>query len=116
MRTTARLIFVAGTLAAVAACAPNPPKPATPAAEQVSSQAVKDAGLTGDKIVALQHAGYKIVDQNGQKLYCSTDPKTGSRIQKDNTCLTEKELIALREETRRSMQNMAREIAPPAGK
>ena len=65
--------------------------------------------------MALQKSGYRIVDRNGEKLYCSTDPKTGSRIVHDNTCLTEKEMMALREETKRSMQNMARELPPPQG-
>jgi hypothetical protein len=83
--------------------------------QAVSRSAVRDAKLSGEDIVALQHAGYKIVDQNGEKLYCSTDPKTGSRIVHDNTCMTEKEMVALREETKRRMQNMMREQPPPQG-
>jgi hypothetical protein len=108
-----------------AGCASNPPvakaTSGATASDLAQGQAIpgsvaKDAGLTGEKIVALQHAGYRIVDKNGQKLYCSTDPKTGSRITKDNICMTEKELIALREETQRRMQNVTMQLPPPQGK
>lgn len=108
-----------------AGCASNPPAATTTsgaaASDIAKGQAIpgsvaKDAGLSGEKIVALQRAGYKIVNKNGETLYCSTDPKTGSRITKDNTCMTEKELMALREETKRRMQNVTMQLPPPQGK
>jgi len=111
-----KLLAVAAVASLAVACA-SAPKPAQQAnAQAVPNSVAKDADLTGEKIVALQHAGYKIVNKNGEKLYCSTDAKTGSRLQKDNTCLTEKELLALREETKRNLQNVTMQLAPPQGK
>jgi len=111
-----KLLSVAAVASLAVACA-SAPKPAEQAnAQAIPSATAKDAELTGEKIVALQHAGYKIVNKNGEKLYCSTDAKTGSRLQKDNTCLTEKELLALREETKRNMQNVTMQLTPPQGK
>ena len=110
--------------ASIAACASSgagnatkgPPAGGAPApVAMVPSSAVKDAHLSGEDIVALQHAGYKIINKDGQTLYCSTEPRTGSRIAHDNTCMTEKEMVALREETKRNMQNLMRDQPPPQG-
>ena len=47
----------------------------------------------------VQHAGYKIVNKDGEKLYCRTDPITGSRLQTHTQCLTEQELYDQMHET-----------------
>lgn len=39
---------------------------------------------------------YKPVKRNGVELYCRTDPVTGSRTQKKETCLTQEQIDAER--------------------
>lgn len=49
--------------------------------------------------LAVQEAiekGYKVVTDDGQTLYCRKDPKTGSRVQSNLTCLTKDQLAAQR--------------------
>jgi hypothetical protein len=49
--------------------------------------------------LAVQEAvekGYKVVNDDGQRLYCRKDLKTGSRVQSNLTCLTEDQLVTQR--------------------
>ena len=120
MKLIARVISVMTVAALAVGCAATPPAreqaQTLPQARTVDAATVTAAGLSGEQIVALQHVGYKMVNEKGETYYCSTEPKTGSRLQKDNVCLTEKELVALREETRRNLQNVTTQIPPPQGK
>jgi hypothetical protein len=54
----------------------------------VTRQVKVDASNVAD----VQHAGYKVVDRDGQKLYCRRDLITGSHVQSHTTCRTEEEL------------------------
>ncbi|MDE2219131.1 MAG: hypothetical protein KGL25_11225 [Gammaproteobacteria bacterium] len=72
--------------------------------------------LSAEEIVGLKRLGYKLVDSNGRTLYCSSNIKLGSHLQHDNTCMTEGEMIALREETQRRLQYITTQVAPPQGK
>jgi hypothetical protein len=83
-------------VAALSGCASQPsPSPVT---HQVK--------IDNSNVEAVQHAGYKIVNKNGDRLYCRTDPITGSRIQTHTTCLTESELVEQNEATRQSMSQL----------
>jgi len=50
-----------------------------------------------------KHAGYKLVNKDGEKLYCRTDPITGSRLQTKTQCLTEQELYDQMHQTQNAM-------------
>jgi len=65
---------------------------------------------------AVQHAGYIIVNKDGEKLYCRTDTITGSRVQTHTSCLTEREMMAQNEATRRSMEGISSRSPAPPGK
>lgn len=112
-RLFAALVFAYG----LTACA-SAGKPAVPvsAAQPAAAQVVGVSKLTGDQIVGLQRQGYKLVTTNGATLYCRADPKTGTRLQHDNICMTEQEMITLRERTQQGLQNMTTQLAPPQGK
>jgi hypothetical protein len=121
----------------VAACAsPEAPKePAKQAApvQQASKQeapAQESAGTTqgtptiaptaedeehGIDPVALQRQGYRIVDDEGRRLYCRTTMSTGSHLQKKSYCLTARELAALRDSTRKTVEQMRTVVPPPQG-
>jgi hypothetical protein len=73
-----------------------------------------DAAANPDVVdpVALKKAGYKIVNENGQTLYCRKDISTGSHLKKTTTCLTERELAQLRDSTRREVEYMQKRNPP----
>jgi hypothetical protein len=81
---------------ALAGCAAAPSPAPAPVTRQVK--------IDNSNVEAVQHAGYKIVNKNGDRLYCRTDAITGSRIQTHTTCLTESEMIEQNEVTRQSME------------
>jgi hypothetical protein len=111
----------------VAACASAPRPGAAPAAPAAPATATAPAAattprfvapvnkLTGDQIVALQKQGYKLVDSNGTPLFCLTENKTGSRLQKDNICMTEQEMVMLHERTQRDLENVERQVHAAQG-
>lgn len=61
-----------------------------------------------------QAAGYKIVNKNGQKLYCRKELVTGSRTRFTTECLTEEQRQAMMEGTRRQVETL-RSRLPPQG-
>ncbi len=66
--------------------------------------------------IALKKAGYKLVNEKGQQLYCREELSTGSHLKKTKTCLTERELDQLMTNTRREIEYMRMRIPPPQGK
>jgi hypothetical protein len=89
-------------------CAGQPQAASTPPAQP---HKVK---VDASNVVAVQHAGYKLVDKNGQQLYCRTEVVTGSRINSRTTCLTEQELNEQVAATQQAMKNMPPPV-PVAG-
>ena len=59
--------------------------------------------------------GYKIIQKNGEKLYCSKRLATGSHLKTQQTCLTQKELDELKDATKRGLQNISHQAPPPQG-
>lgn len=110
--------LLATILGAGCAATPQPTvqaKPATVQAKPAAPPVSKDGPLTGEKVLALQHEGYTIINKDGEVLYCRAEPKTGTRITHDTVCLTEKEMVALREETQRDLGNIMRQRPAPQG-
>ena len=95
-------------LGVVAGCAGYPEQagpaaaPAAPAAT-AKGPATRQVPVTLANVAEVQRAGYKIVNKDGQKLYCRTDPITGSRVQTHTQCLTEQELYDQINETQNLM-------------
>jgi hypothetical protein len=90
--------------------------PAVGAANGADAASARNAQKYAVDPVALKKAGYKLVNEDGQQLYCREDLKTGSHLQKTRTCLTERELAALKDNTRREIEYMRTRSAPPQGK
>lgn len=93
---------------AVVGCAAQPSPSPTPVTRQVR--------IDNSNVEAVQHAGYIIVNKDGEKLYCRTDTITGSRVQTHTSCLTEREMMAQNEATRRSMEGISSRSPAPPGK
>ncbi|MEJ1960215.1 MAG: hypothetical protein WDO56_01135 [Gammaproteobacteria bacterium] len=71
--------------------------------------------IDATNIVPAQKAGYKIVSKDGKTLYCKSRLKTGTRLEKETSCLTEAEWQALTEESRRNVDEMRRTAPPKQG-
>jgi hypothetical protein len=95
-------IVLSGATLLLAACA-APPADTTPHRVKV----------TGDNIVEVQKAGYIIMDKNGERLYCTKDPKTGSHIQTTTVCLTARQWEQIHEASVRGLQGISTEVLPP---
>jgi hypothetical protein len=100
-----RLSLVLFTIA-LAGCASQAPAPA-PVTHQVK--------IDNSNVEDVQRAGYKIVNKDGVKLFCRTDPVTGSHVQMHTTCLTEREMQEQNEETRQSMERLGVITQGPKG-
>jgi hypothetical protein len=91
-----------------AGCAGAPASAPAPETHQVA--------LDGSNVEAAERAGYKLVNRNGEQVYCRTDPITGSRIETQTTCLTSRELALQMESTRQRMQQTQVQSPAPYGK
>ena len=96
----------------LAGCAGAPPAdaPTTPANPPVTHRVKIDAS----NIVAVQYAGYKLVNKDGEPLYCRTDPVTGSHIQTRTVCLTERELQEQMNANRQALSPITSKQVGPA--
>jgi hypothetical protein len=92
MRISLRLL----TLLSLAGCAAAPTSP--PATQQVP--------VTGANVVDVQRAGYKVVNKDGEKLYCRRDLATGSHINYQTTCLTEQQLTESMNEQQQGLERV----------
>ena len=96
------ILSVASVL--VGACASHP-------ADTTTRKVEVDAS----NIVEVQKAGYIIKDENGKRLYCVKEQKTGSHIQTTTICLTEQEWDQLHDNTQRAMHAISKQIPPAQG-
>ena len=112
-----RFTLSIGLYAVLAAACASTPRPAPTAVTPVVAPVVTSVNsLTADQIVALQKEGYRLVTSNGETLYCRNETKTGSRVEHEDVCMTAREALALREETKRNLQNVMMQRPPPQGK
>jgi len=81
--------------------------PAKPVPRQVQ--------LDASNIAEAQVAGYKVIDDHGNKLYCRKELETGSHVRFRTSCLTAQEWLELSERSRQSVQEMGRKPATPRG-
>jgi hypothetical protein len=87
-----RAILLAGALV-IAACANQPTSP--PPNQDQDAQRVAEA---------LKH-GYKVVNTDGETMYCRSDFATASHIQKNTVCLTAHQLDALDQRNQRELNS-----------
>lgn len=66
-------------------------------------------------LVALQKAGYKLVNENGVTLFCKKEPILGSRLRYETRCLTAAEAEQERRAASDAMSDMSRKVQNPPG-
>jgi len=73
----------------------------SPTGEKLAQMPASSDGMTDEqRLFEAKKAGFKLVNTNGEALFCRTDPKIGSHVQKETTCLTAKQLDDLHDQTR----------------
>ncbi|HVY80410.1 MAG TPA: hypothetical protein VG994_05455 [Steroidobacteraceae bacterium] len=109
-------MFATAIAALLAACAGTAPQKTTPApapAPSATSRAVapattpssdKFATIDATNLVEAQKAGYKVVNENGQQLFCRRDTVTGTRLQHRTTCLTAQQLMEMNAKAAEAMR------------
>jgi hypothetical protein len=116
-------------VAAVAGCAGHPSIPAgampvaassqvavagqpAAAAAPADAKGTRQVAVDASNVADVQAAGYKIVNKDGEKLYCRKDPITGSRVQFQTTCLTAQELYDKQHQTQNAMSLITNQQTP----
>jgi hypothetical protein len=116
MRT---MIFTTALI--VTGCAGEPSGPPTrvisKASQTVSNapSVTKEGAINPEVVLDAKRRGYSLVNENGEILYCRQEARTGSHLTTDVTCLTEKEMTQLHEQTQRGLQNTQLQVPPPRG-
>jgi hypothetical protein len=91
-----RVAIFCGAAALLSGCATQSAPPVT-----------RQVKVDSSNVEAVQRAGYKLVNKDGQKLYCRTDLITGSHARTKTQCLTEQELDDQMQEMKQSMDNIS---------
>jgi hypothetical protein len=69
------------------------------------------AATDAQRLAAARNLNLKLVNKDGQQLYCRSNYQTASRIQRDTTCYTADQLQMLQQQTDRDMDYMSRASA-----
>jgi hypothetical protein len=106
-------------MAVAAGCAVRPSEPPAPT-QYVSSTGQplermptnKDGKIDAKLLADIKQAGYKIVNTNGEVVYCKAEAKLGSRVRSETTCLTAREFEMLHDNLQMSM-SLLQQTPPP---
>jgi hypothetical protein len=63
------------------------------------------------RLAAARNLNLKLVNKDGQQLYCRSNYQTASRIQRDTTCYTADQLEMLQQQTDRDLDYLSRASA-----
>jgi type IV pilus biogenesis protein CpaD/CtpE len=105
-----RTTLLAGALALViAGCASQPssttPATATATADGQTQQTASNSEIEKQRVREAIKQGYRLVNTNGEELYCRSDWATGSHIQKNTVCLTAQQLDDAHQRIRQTLEN-----------
>ena len=89
------------------------------AANLVSAAAGLPAGGANQEALTLEKVrrlGYRIVDKNGETVYCHDSSATGTRLRKETVCLTQEQWDNVSRNSAREVEKMQRNTFPcPSG-
>jgi hypothetical protein len=97
------LMLVTAILAAGCASPPTNPQNASSAAPLATTDA--------QRLAIAKNLNLKVVDKDGQQLFCRSNFVTASRIQRDTTCYTADELDQMEAQTTRDLDRLSRSSA-----
>jgi hypothetical protein len=123
--------FIMLTAMAIVGCSQQPTQPDAPVpVTPVTGVAASSGETAGDspqqvqakRLVLAKKLHLRVVDQNGDEVFCRTFMVTGSRIQTETRCLTAQQLDHYDERTQRDVDQVFKVFAPagpsalPSGK
>jgi hypothetical protein len=101
------------TAAPVAAPAPAATQYISPTGAKLGELSTTGNARADEKRIAdAKKQGYKLVNTNGEELFCRTDPIIGSRVQKETTCMTARQLDDMHEQTRLGLSKLPGQASP----
>src|ERR1700736_1673207 len=86
-----------------AGCASQPANYLSP-----SGAAVPTANIEAQRLAAAKNLNLKVVDKDGQRLFCRSNLGTGSHISRDTRCYTAEQLDKMQEQTQRDIESFYR--------
>ena len=101
---------------AVVGCASQPSAPQTPSSTLQTSAAASSApappaeSVEAQRLAAARNLNMKVIDKDGQQLFCRSNLMTGSHIQRDTTCYTADQLDRMQAQTQRDLDHLT--LAP----
>ena len=107
---------------AVVGCASQPSAPQTPPATapvsalapsatatssaQSTAQAPAADSVEAQRLAAAKNLNMKVIDKDGQQLFCRSNLVTGSHIQRDTTCYTADQLDHMQAQMQRDLDRL----------
>ena len=123
--------FIVLAAIAIVGCSQQPTQPDTPAPVTPVTGVTASSGETASdspqqveakRLALAKKLHLKVVDENGNELFCRTFMVTGSRIQTETRCLTAQQLDHYDERTQRDVDQVFKTFEPagpsamPSGK
>ena len=88
-----------------------------PADQHAASSSGPVATTDAGRLALAKNLNLKLINKDGQQLYCRSDYETGSHIQRDMTCYTADQLDRLHAQTQRDWDQLTlRNTAAGGGK
>ena len=99
-------------------CASQPSAPQTklssaPAPADASSAVKPTESVEAQRLAAAKNLNMKVIDKDGQQLFCRSNLVTGSHIQRDTTCYTADQLDHMQAQMQRDLDRMT--LTPSQG-
>jgi len=96
---------------AVVGCASEPSAPQTrlsptPAPADASSAVKPTESVEAQRLAAAKNLNMKVIDKDGQQLFCRSNLVTGSHIQRDTTCYTADQLDHMEAQMQRDLDRL----------
>lgn len=85
----------------VGACASQPASPPAPPSSSAAA-----AGIDAQRLAQARNLNLKVVNKDGQQLFCRSNFVTTSRIQRDTTCYTADELDRMEAQQQREVDQL----------
>jgi hypothetical protein len=82
-------------------CASQPGKP------QIASSGGAIAASDPQRLALARNLNLKVIDKDGQQLFCRSNFMTASRIQRDTTCYTADQLDKMQEQQTRELDQLS---------
>lgn len=92
------------TAVIVGGCASQPSSPPTPLSSPAA--AAPTADIEAQRLAQARNLNLKIVNKDGQQLFCRSNYITTSRIQRDTTCYTADQLDKLEAQQQRELDQL----------